>query len=191
MSTQRDEPDVAIPAADGIAFLRTLRQSRRFTDQPVPNAVLDDLLDVARWTGSAKNGQPWEFIVVDDREMLKRISQAGQFAGFLGGVALAIVLVLDGHSPRSEAYDEGRVSERLMLAARLHGLGSGTGWFSSPEGQERMRDLLGIPPGRHVWSAVGVGYVAEEPDATLRSVNRGRKPLSEIVSYGQYGRRTP
>jgi nitroreductase len=188
MSAKDAAPGIA---AEGIEFLRTLRQSRRFTDEAVPDDVLADLLEVARWTGSAKNGQPWEFIVVDDRETLKQLARAGEFSGFLAGAALAIVIVLDGTSPRSEAYDEGRVSERLMLAARLHGLGSGTGWFSGPEPQAKVRTLLGIPDGRDVWSAVGIGYVADRLDPTLRAVNRGRKPLSEIVSYGAYDRRNP
>jgi nitroreductase len=179
----------SIPVAEGIEFLRTLRQYRRFTEELVPKEVLDDLLEVARWTGSAKNTQPWEFIVVEDREMLRRIAQAGQFSGFLEGVALAIVIVLDGRSPRTEAYDEGRVSERLMLAARLHGLGSGTGWFGSDDAQATVRSLLGIPGERHVWSAVGFGYVQSQAPNVPAMVNRGRKPLVEIVSYGTYGAR--
>ncbi len=187
MSTARHHE--SIPAAAGIEFLRTLRQSRRFTDEPVPNDVLHDLLEVARWTGSAKNSQPWEFIVVQDRETLGRIAQAGQFSGFLGGVALAIVIVLNGSSPRSEAYDEGRVSERLMLAGRLHGLGSGTGWFGG-EGSDGVKALLHIPSERHVLSAVGFGYVENEAERMPTGVDRGRKPLTEIVSYGAYGTRT-
>lgn len=187
MSTDRHHE--SIPAAAGIEFLRGLRQSRRFTDQPVPPDVLDDLLEVARWTGSAKNSQPWKFIVVEDRETLARIAQAGQFSGFLAGVALAIVIVLNGTSPRSEAYDEGRVSERLMLAGRLHGLGSGTGWFSS-EGADGIKALLRIPGERHVLSAVGFGYVENEAERMPSGVDRGRKPLAEIVSYGAYGTRT-
>ncbi len=188
MSTERHHG--SIPAAEGIEFLRTLRQSRRFTDAPVPREVLNDLLEVARWTGSAKNSQPWEFIVVEDREMLRQIAQAGQFSGFLEGAAVAIVIVLHGNSPRSEAYDEGRVSERLMLAARLHGLGSGTGWFGTEEAQAKVRSLLGIPEDRDVRSAVGIGYVQGQADNVPAMVNRGRKPLSEIVSYGTYGARS-
>ena len=187
MSTDRHH--ASIPAAAGIEFLRTLRQSRRFTDQPVPQVVLHDLLEVARWTGSAKNSQPWEFVVVEDRETLAQLAGAGQFARFLEGVALAIVIVLHGKAPRSEAYDEGRVSERLMLAGRLHGLGSGTGWFSG-EGSEEVKGLLGIPRERHVLSAVGFGYVESDIERMPTGVNRGRKPLAEIVSYGVYGRRT-
>jgi len=179
----------SIPAAAGIEFLRSLRQSRRFTDKPVPREVLDDLLEVARWTGSAKNSQPWEFVVVEDRETLRQIAQAGAYAGFLEGVALAVVIVLNGTSPRSEAYDEGRVSERLMLAGRLHGLGSGTGWFSD-DGPDRVKALLGIPADRHVLSAVGFGYVESSALRVPVGVDLGRKPLQEIVSYGTYGTRT-
>lgn len=187
MSTDRKpEP---IPAAAGIEFLRSLRQSRRFTGEPVPKDVLNDLLEVARWTGSAKNSQPWEFVVVEDRETLGQIAQAGQFAGFLEGVALAIVIVLNGTSSRSEAYDEGRVSERLMLAGRLHGLGSGTGWFGG-EGSDRVKALLGIPAERQVLSAVGFGHVENEAERIPGGVDRGRKPLTQIVSYGAYGTRT-
>lgn len=182
-------PPGTIPAAEGIEFLRSLRQSRRFTDKPVPRDVLADLLEVARWTGSAKNSQPWEFVVVEDRETLRQIAQAGAYAGFLEGVALAIVIVLNGTSPRSEAYDEGRVSERLMLAGRLHGLGSGTGWFSD-DGSERVKALLGIPADRQVLSAVGFGYVEASTERPPVGVDRGRKPLQEIVSYGTYSTRT-
>jgi len=172
-----------------IDWLRTLRQSRQFVDQTIPADVLDDLLEVARWTGSSKNTQPWEFVVIDDRETLRQLSEMGGFTGFLGGAALAILIVLDGNAPRSEAYDEGRVSERLMLAGRAHGLGSGTGWFSTEDAQAQVRELLGIPVDKHVWSAVGFGYVDERSSQRATSVSGGRKSLAEIVSFGRYGQR--
>ncbi len=174
---------------DSIAVLKNLRQSRRFLDKPVPQEIIDDLLDVARWTGSAKNTQPWEFIVVEDRVTNTTLAGAGQFTQFLDNVALSIVIVLNGASPRSEAYDEGRVSERLMLAADHHGLGSGTAWFSTPDAQDTVRQLLGIPADRHVWSAVGFGYVDTSGPQRASSLGGGRKPLGEIVSYGHFGER--
>lgn len=169
------------------AFLKDLRQSRRFLDRPVPEAIVDDLLEVARWTGSAKNTQPWEFIVVEDPATKQALAGAGDYTAFLANVAVAIAIVLDGAAPRSEAYDEGRVSERLMLAASLHGLGSGTGWFGTREAQERARDILGVPQDRHVWSAVGLGYVDTSAPQRATSVGGGRKPLAELMSYGWYG----
>lgn len=172
-----------------IAALRGLRQSRRFLDRPVPEEAIDAILEVARWTGSAKNTQPWEFIVVDDPETNRALAGFGAFAGFLDNVPLSIVIVLNGVSPRSEAYDEGRVSERIMLAAAHLGLGSGTAWFGTEEGMNSVRELLGIPADRHVWSAIGIGYTDTSQQQAAPTL-RGRKPLSEIVSRGRYGQRT-
>lgn len=177
-------------ASDPAAFtrqLRNLRQTRRFDDRAVPDDVVNDLLEVARWSGSSKNTQPWHFIVVTDPELRRQIAEAGPFAGFLAGAPLVIVLVMAGSNPRSEPYDEGRVSERLMLAADAHGLGSGTGWFVPDDGGERqVRELLNAPEGMVIRSALGIGY----PDATdprPRGVSGGRKSLSEIVSHEKYG----
>jgi nitroreductase len=170
-----------------LAFLRTLRQTRAFTDQRVPDEVLTDLLEVARWTGSAKNTQPWEFLVVRDKETLAAIAEFGQFSKFLRGVDVAIVLILNGTSPRSEAYDEGRVSERLMLAAKAVGLGSGTAWWGDVEAQAKTKAFLGIPEEKIVVSAVGFGYPA--PRDIRPGVPPGRKPLAELVHNERYGNR--
>lgn len=173
-----------------IAALKGLRQSRKFLDKPVPREIVGDLLEVARWSGSSKNGQPWHFIVVDDPATNAALSEAGAYTQFLDNVALSIVITLDGTGPRGEAYDEGRVSERLMLAADHYGLGSGTAWFSTPEAQDKVRELLGIPADRHLWSAVGFGYVDTSAPQRATSVGGGRKALDEIVSYGHYGERS-
>ena len=169
--------------------LRSLRQTRRFTDRAVPDEIVDDLLDVARWTGSSKNTQPWHFIVVTDPDDRQQLSGAGQFAGFLAGAPLVIVIAMAGQSPRSEPYDEGRVTERIMLAADDHGLGSGTGWFApGTEGEDRVKDLLGIPSEMVVRQAVGIGY-PDDADQRATSVSGGRRPFDEVVSRGRFGSR--
>lgn len=178
-------------ATDPIALMKGLRQSRRFLDRPVPPEIVADLLEVARWTGSAKNVQPWEFIVVTDRATNTALAEAGQFTRFLDNVACSIVIVLANKAPRAEAYDEGRLSERLMLAASHHGLGSGTAWFSTEEAQARVRAILGIPDDRVAWSAVGVGYVNHDAPQRSSSLVAGRKPLAGLTSYGHYGQRDP
>jgi nitroreductase len=62
-------------ARDVMAQIRKVRQVRQYRPDPVPEEVVAELLEVARWTGSSRNTQPWHFIVVDDRELLRRISQ--------------------------------------------------------------------------------------------------------------------
>jgi nitroreductase len=171
--------------------MKKLRQSRRFLDKPIPQDIVRELLEVARWTGSSKNTQPWEFVVVEDKATIKAMSEAGAFTQFLDGSALVIMMVLNGAAPRSEAYDEGRLSERLMIAADAFGIGSGTGWFSTADAQQRVREILGIPEDRDVWQAVAFGYPDPAQNQRATSAAAGRKPLEELVSYGRYGQRTP
>ncbi len=66
---------------DRISFLRSLRAVRRFRPDPVPQEVVDELLEVARWTGSARNLQPWELVVIRDRETLGALAEVRGYAG--------------------------------------------------------------------------------------------------------------
>ena len=70
-----------VKSTDLIEFLRRQRQSRQFTDEPVSDDDLEAILEVARWTGSSKNTQPWQFVVVTDPEIKREISKATQWTG--------------------------------------------------------------------------------------------------------------
>lgn len=164
-------------------FLRDLRQVRIFTDQPVPDDILTDLLEVARWTGSAKNTQPWHFLVIRERDTLRELSTMGNFTAFIAGVPLAIGVVLDGNNARIEPYDHGRVEERIMLAAKAHGLGSGTAWYDP----EAIREILGVPQPFILRSLVGIGYPAEGENSA-RGVAGGRRSLDELVRHERFQR---
>ena len=163
-------------------FLRNLRQSRRFLDKPVPQEVIDDLIAVARATGSADQAATWQFIVVDDLVTKRALSEIGAFTEILAQVAVAIVMVLDGTSTPSKANVEGRVAERIMLAAGRHGLASGTGWFGGDEAQDDARAILGVKPPRYVWAAVGIGYVAADNTGESTSLERIRQSLDSLTA---------
>ena len=173
---------------EAIEFLRRLRTVRRFTDQPVPQAVLDDLLTVARWSGSANNRQPWVFIVVRDRDTLGRLSELEGYVSHLAGAALAIVLVMDGNPDQvaQETFDEGVLSQRLQLAAQAQGLGSAIGWFHD-EGRQTAKDLLGIPSERLVRTALSFGYEDVGAEDARFHPPQARKPLAEIVHNERFG----
>lgn len=171
-------------AEGGISFLRSLRAVRSFRPDPIPQGVVDDILGVARWSGSASNRQPWEIVVVRDQETLRALSEVRGYAGHLAGAPLGILLIMAGERPEQETYDEGRLSERIMLAAWAHGVGSSIGWIVG-DGREAARGLLNAPPGRVVRTAISLGY----PDESARRTRPGqaRKPLSEIVHEERYG----
>jgi nitroreductase len=171
-------------AADRIAFLRSLRAVRSFRPDPVPQEVVDDVLEVARWSGSASNRQPWELVVIREKETLEALARLEGYASHLAGAPLGILLVMAGERPTQETYDEGRLAERVMLAALAHGVGSSVGWIVGG-GREAAREILGVAEGRMVRTAISLGYPDE---AALRPrAGRARKPLSEIVHYERYG----
>jgi nitroreductase len=169
-----------------IETLRTVRQIRQYTTDPVPDEVIAQILQVARWTGSSKNSQPWHFVVVRDRDALKRISALRPNINWLAGAPLAIAIVLDG-AGTSEAYDEGRVTERLLIAAHALGLGGGTAWFGDDAQQAEGKRILGIPAERTARSMVAIGTPVSVKDPRPNPRAGGRKPLAEIVSHERWG----
>lgn len=163
--------------------LLTLRQHRRFKSRPVADAQIDELLEIARWTGSSRNSQPWHFIAITDQTLLRELAGIRPLNSWFGDAPLAIALVFDGEHEVVEAYDEGRVTERIMLGADLMGLGSGTAWFGEPEDRERAKKMLGVATRKSLRSVVAIGYPDDAPGPDLPIPELGRKPLAEITSY--------
>ncbi len=176
-------------AHEVVGELRRVRQVRQYRQAGVSDEQLRELLEVARWTGSSRNSQPWQFIVITDPDELQQISRLRQAINWVATAPLAIAIVLDGASEISEAYDEGRVTERLMIAAHLLGLGSGTAWFGDEEQRRQAKDILGVPAERTARSVVVIGEAISSRDPRPGAAGGGRKPLSELVSYGRLGER--
>jgi len=170
-----------------IAFLRRLRAVRQFRPDPVPQEVVDGVLEVARWSGSASNKQPWEFVVIREREALQALARLEGYAGHLAGAALGIVLVMDGEQGQieQETFDEGRLSERMMLAAAAYGVGSSIGWFKG-RGRADAKKILGIPEKKLVRTVISFGYPDEEARRARPKRAQGRKPLRELVHEERY-----
>ncbi|MBW3632813.1 MAG: nitroreductase family protein [Chloroflexi bacterium] len=167
--------------------IRNVRQARLYKPDPVPEGVLNELLEIARWTGSSRNTQPWEFIVVTDREQLRKISQLRTPINWVADAPLAIAIVLNGENPLSEAFDEGRVTERLLIGARMLGLGGGTAWFGDDAQQSAAKQILSIPEERTARSVVVLGYPTTTKDHRPNPATAGRKPLAELVSHERLG----
>jgi nitroreductase len=172
-------------ARDRTSFLRTLRAVRSFRSDPVPQEVVDDVLEVARWSGSASNKQPWEILLVREPDTLRSLASVEGYADHLAGAPLAIVLVMAGDRAEQETYDEGRLAERIMLAAHAHGVGSSIGWIVGP-GRDAAKKLLGVPEEKVVRTTISLGYPDEEARGSRAGRGPARKPLAEIVHEESY-----
>jgi nitroreductase len=174
-------------AKEFIALLRGLRAVRQFRAGALPQEAVDAILDVARWSGSASNRQHWEFVVIGERETLQALAKCEGYAGHMAGAALGIVVVMAGNADLvdQETYDEGRLSERIMLAAEAYGIGSCIGWLKG-NGRKDAKGLLGIPQERLVRTVISLGYPDEEARRARPKVADARKPLSELVHWERY-----
>ncbi len=110
------------------------------------------------------------------------------YAHHLAGAALGIVLVMANEQGQveQETFDEGRLSERIMLAASAYGVGSSTGWFTG-SGRAAAKTILGVPKEKLVRTAISLGYPDEEAIRARPKRAQARKPLSELVYVERYG----
>lgn len=171
----------------GLDPIRRVSQIRQYSSDPVPDDVVDKLLELARWTGSSKNSQPWRFVVVRDKERLAKIAALRPNINWLDRAPLGIAIVLDGGNPMSEAYDEGRLTERLLTGATMLGYGGGVAWFGDATQQSEAKRVLGIPDEKTARQIVMVGRPTSTKDPRADGPKRGRKPISELVSYDHWG----
>ena len=162
-----------------IDFLRRARNLREYSSTPLPDDVLNDILDAARWTGSAMNRQPWQFVVVRDRAKLDQLANAGGYVKHLGSAAAAIVLAMDG---AGHEFDEGRLSERILLAAAAHGVAAGVAWFDEA-GASAAKQVLNITPDHVARTVIALGYPTQAAQKLRTKAGEARKALNDVVKW--------
>jgi nitroreductase len=172
---------------DAWTAIRTKRMVRRFESRPLSPEHLAQILDAGRHAGSSKNQQHWDFVVVERRETLERLSKVGPYAGHVAGAAAAVGLVTpDPTRPgasRSLTWDSGLAAQNMMLAAWELGVGSCP---ATVYDQSIARDALGFPTDRHCGYVLSFGYPADPSDLTRPPRTGGRRPLEEVVHREQW-----
>ena len=175
-----------------IEAIAARRSIRKYTPQPVPDALIHTLLESARLAPSGRNTQPWHFIVIRDQQRKEQlVDVCGKQSWMLSApvfiaciadprtrIAPEIPLTVDELSAHKELKlvlrDTAIGIEHLVLEAVQQGLG--TCWVAQFT-QEQIRPLLGVPEDRYVVSIVTLGYPAEAPAARIR------KNMVDIVHY--------
>ncbi len=164
--------------------IRTKRAVRKFTDQPLPDDVIQRILDAGRRAQSSKNSQPWHFVAVRDRSLLEALSKTGDFMGHVAGAALCVVMVTEAPSDSlaKVLFDVGQSASYMQLAAQELGVGSCLGTIYRPE---QVRALLGLPADKHALFVISFGYPA--PDQGRQGAGKaGRRPFDEVVHWDRW-----
>jgi nitroreductase len=158
---------------DVLEAIRTKRAVRQFSDRPVPEEVMNNILHAGRRSQSSKNSQPWQFVVVRDRNKLAELSTCGIYAGHLAGAAFAVVLVSDVEW----TFDIGQTAAYMQLAGWSQGVST---CIATLQDEECARSVLGVPAGKFVEIALSFGYAAQEPKPPKSG---GRHPFDDVVHW--------
>jgi nitroreductase len=165
---------------DLISTIFSRRSIRKYTDQPVSELDIQTLLEAAMAAPSASNRRPWHFVLVDDRDVLKRLAEVHPYAKMLYEAPLCIAVCGDTRiSDRYWVQDCSAATENLLLAAAALGLGAV--WLGVHPNADRVAavaDILSIPPETPPLNLISIGHPAEEKGARTQydrtRVHRGR-----------------
>src|SRR5262249_42765387 len=158
--------------------VRTVLAVRKYQEKPVPPDVIRRIVEAGWLTGSAMNSQPWNFIVVEDRDMLRRLGALARTGPYFAEAPLAIVVAVG----RAEVFvfDARRAIQSMILTAWSEGIGSNWVGFLN---LDEVKPLLSIPADLDALAIVPFGYPAQ---AAGKGQKR-RKPLSEMAHRGRFG----
>ncbi|MDT5136487.1 MAG: hypothetical protein QOD58_749 [Mycobacterium sp.] len=165
--------------------IRARRNVREYTSESISDADLDRIAEAGWRAPSAKNRQPWDFVIVTDKDALQELSTVWMGAGHIARAAAAIIFVIpvpaDERRKVTDQYDIGQATMAMMLAATDLGIGTG---HSSVGDQDKARAILGVPDDYLVAYLLGVGYPADRPLAPIRKPSR--RPFNEVVHHGRW-----
>ena len=167
--------------------IKARRAVRKFSDQPVARADIEKIVNAGRLSGSAKNRQPWTFIVVEERDTLQQLVACGSWCTHVAGATFAVVLVVDDlHEPHTltTPFDLGRTSQNMILTAWEMGIGSVMGTIYE---QDIAHAALSIPKDKDVPWLISFGYPDAEHDPRNRPPRKeGREALDQVLRWGQW-----
>ncbi len=153
------------------------RDSRTYLDKPIPDEVLQRILQAGRMAGSSKNTQPVRFVVLREPARKAELAECGQFAKHMPACAAAIAVVL---TPGGGQFDAGRAAQNMMVAAWAEGI---TSCPTSMHDADCARKTLGLPDDHVVAIVLTMGY----PDPA-HSIHGGRQRLAldELVHWERW-----
>jgi nitroreductase len=160
--------------------VRTVLAVRRYRDTPVGPDVVRRIVEAGRLTGSSMNRQPWHFVVVEDRDMLKRLGAAASTGPYIAEAPLAIAVAVEKAS-RFGVSDGSRAIQSMMLTAWSEGVGSNWVGFL---GLSDAKTLLGIPDQLELLAIVPFGYPAQPGGQG----NKQRKAIGAVAHRGTFGK---
>jgi nitroreductase len=172
---------------DAYQCIVSKRDLRAYDGRPIEPSTLRRILEAGRRTGSSRNQQPWSFIVVTDRDVLRALARCGRFSGHVATAAAAVVIVVE-HA--ANVFDAGRCAQSMMLAAWALGVASCP---VTLQDEDAVRAAIAPPATAVVATTIALGYPHPRGRTRLERLGlrliarSGRKPLRALVHWNKYG----
>ena len=169
---------------DAMHNILTRRSIRKYSDKQISEDIVKELLNAGMHAPSARNLQPWHFVVVDQRADLDALADIHPYARMLSQATLAILVCGDQNIQDMDGYivqDCAAVTQNIMLAAHANGIGSV--WLGMYPREERMKGVgqfLDLPDHILPVSLISLGYPDEKKDAPDRY-------KTDRVHYNRFG----
>ncbi len=162
---------------DAIDILKFRRSIRVFQNKEVPKKVLEDLIEVARFSPTARNVQPWEFIIITKNETLKKISELGENARPMSSAKAGIAVFCAD----TKYYLEDGCSATVNILNAAAALGVGSCWIAGDKKPycEEIAKLLGVPATLKLVSLIALGYPENKDSFKLAD----KRTLSEVLHW--------
>ncbi len=181
------------------------RSIRRFKPQKIPYQLLEKCVNAGRVAPSAANLQPLEYIIVDNDELLQQIFPLVRFAGYLDWnpgpeeMPRAYIVILAREEKVNTKYDVGLAAENIVLTSLEEGVGS---CLIRSFQEEKVRNILNIPPEYTIHLLIALGYPAEKPvceelktrDGSIKywrdekgTLHVPKRPLKDILHRNKFG----
>src|SRR3989441_8992606 len=158
--------------------VRTVMAVRSYKEKRVPRDTVRRIVEAGRLTGSSMNGQPWHFVVVEDRDTLRQLGRLARSGPYIAQAPLAVVVAIE--KTRYAVSDASRAIQSMILTAWAEGVGSDWVGFL---GLTEVKPLLGIPDDLGVVAILPFGYPAQ----ALGRGRKRRKPLSTVAHRERFG----
>ena len=161
--------------------IRRRRTIREYKSDPIPEDVLEKILQAGRWSPSSSNSQPWDFVVVQDPSTLSELGRIATQGSFISDAPLAIVIVME-NAPRPQ-LDAGRAIQQMELVAWSEGLGTCFVGVRIEDQQIAVKELLNIPSDLELITIMPYGY----RPTSINRTGTPRKDLADMVHREKFG----
>ena len=169
VKVQKETPVTSSDCVDAMEVIMTRTSVRSYTDRPVSDAQVEQMLRAAMAAPSARNMQPWSFVVINDAQVKQSLTDSLPYATMLSGSPMAIAVcgdlskALPGAAQEYWVQDVSAAVENLLLAAHALGLGAvWTGVYPIQERVDAVSGALGLPKDVVPLAVIPIGYPAGE-----------------------------